>query len=148
PGPSRQVAHLVGLQSPSLRHDKSISPSPAHGCSSGSHSFLLSRRQYLAAKINFKSIRHRFEPFGRRAIAALELAQGLNINLANHAIVGHTALDPQYITLPTVFGWCADAAITVLAVIALNNVSVHIQRGRLHQGIEGFSVLIPLRHKQ
>ena len=38
--------------------------------------------------------------------------------------------------------------VAVLAAVALDNVGMNIQRGRLHQRIEGFGVLVPFRHKQ
>ncbi|MNR48109.1 hypothetical protein D3C85_1673030 [compost metagenome] len=35
-----------------------------------------------------------------------------------------------------------------MAVIALGDVGVHVQRGGFHQSVEGFGVLVPLEHKQ
>ena len=78
----------------------------------------------------------------------MELPQGLDVDFANDAVVGDATLDPKYVAFPTVLEWCADAAVAVLPIIALDNVGVHVQCSGFHQRIEGFSIRIPFRYKQ
>ena len=56
---------LEFLQSQLVKREKKASSCLFYSYCSDLHSFSFSRRQYLAAKINFESIRHRLERFGR-----------------------------------------------------------------------------------
>ena len=78
-------------------------------------------------------IRHWLEGLCGRAVATLELAQGLHINFSDHAIVGHTALDPKHIAFPAVFVGRSDSAIPVLSVVALDDVGMDVQRSGLYK---------------
>ena len=81
-------------------------------------------------------------------MAGLELAQRQDIDLTGDAVVMVAALDAQDIAPPAVLVGRADAAVAVAAVVALNNVGVHIQRGGLHQRVESVGVAVPFRYEQ
>jgi hypothetical protein len=60
-------------------------------------------------------------------MAGLKLAKYLDIYLAHHKVIVLASLYSHDITLPTILIGCSDAAIAVLAIIALNNIGMYVQ---------------------
>lgn len=90
----------------------------------------LSFWQHFSRMLYLKAIRNRFKGLVWRTITTLKLSQCIYVNLTNYTIICNIAFDSQYITLPAIFEGASDAAIAILAVIALDDVSMDIQRSR------------------
>ncbi|MNG07408.1 hypothetical protein D3C84_907060 [compost metagenome] len=76
------------------------------------------------------------------------MAQGQYVDLAGDAVVVVAAFDAQQIAFPAVLVGGANATVAELAVVALDDVGMDIQRGGFHQGVEGVCVAVPFRHEQ
>ena len=71
-------------------------------------------------------VRDGLEVFGRRSVAGLELAQGQHVDLAGDAIVVVATFDAEQVAFPAILVGRADAAVTVLAVIALDDLGMYV----------------------